>query len=215
MKDFWQVKKLSSSEEKNFYSICNNFYKDKTYKRVQLFFTNLERFDTEENINGIQISKIFELLDQVDWEYISKGTPVRFHGDLHFENILINKNSDQPFTLLDWRQDFGGNMKYGDIYYDFAKLNHGLIISHQIIDDHLFNIETKLDHIKFDFHRTQSLIDCEKYFENWITDQGHDYKKVQIMTALIFLNIAALHHYPYNKLLFYLGKSMLNKQIEQ
>lgn len=213
MKDFWQVKKLSSFEEKKFYSICNNFYKDKTYKRVQLFFTNLERFDTEENINGVQTPKIFELLDHVDWKYISKGIPVRFHGDLHFENILINKNLDQPFTLLDWRQDFCGNMEYGDIYYDLAKLNHGLIISHQIIDDNLFNVETNLDHIKFDFHRTQNLIDCEKYFENWINDQKYDYKKVQIMTALIFLNIAALHHYPYNKLLFYLGKSMLNKNI--
>ena len=126
---------------------------------------------------------------------------------------MINKNSDQPFTLLDWRQDFGGNMEHGDIYYDFAKLNHGLIISHQIIDDNLFNIETNLDHIKFDFHRTQNLIDCEKYFENWINDQKYDFKKVQIMTALIFLNIAALHHYPYNKLLFYLGKSMLSKYL--
>ena len=53
-------------------------------------------------------------------------------------NILINKNSDQPFTLLDWRQDFGGNMEYGDIYYDLAKLNHGFIISHKIIDEKLF-----------------------------------------------------------------------------
>ena len=56
-------------------------------------------------------------------------------------------------------------------------------------------------------------IDCEKYFENWINDQKYDFKKVQIMTALIFLNIAALHHYPYNKLLFYLGKSMLSKYL--
>lgn len=213
MKDFWQLKTLTSKEEKSFYSICDNFYKDKTYKRVQLFFTSLERFDTDENINGVQVPKIFQLLEKVDWMYISKGIPVRFHGDLHFENILINKNSDQPFTLLDWRQDFGGNLEYGDLYYDFAKLNHGLIISHQIIDKNLFNIETNLDHIKYDFHRTQNLIDCEKYFENWVVEQGYDYKKVQIMTALIFLNIAALHHYPYNKLLFYLGKSMLNKYL--
>ena len=24
--------------------------------------------------------------------------------------------------LLDWRQDFGGKIEYGDIYYDLAKL---------------------------------------------------------------------------------------------
>lgn len=213
MKGFWQSKELSTNQEKEFYKTCNGFYKEKTYKRVQLFFTSLERFDTEEIINGVQTPKIFELLDKVDWNFISKGIPVRFHGDLHFENILINNNSDQPFTLLDWRQDFGGNMDYGDIYYDFAKLNHGFIISHQIIDQNQFQVETNLDNIKYDFHRTQNLIDCEKYFMEWIQEFGYDYNKVQIMTALIFLNIVALHHYPYNKLLFYLGKSMLNKHI--
>ena len=31
------------------------------------------------------------------------------------------------------------------------------------------------------------------------------------MTAIIYLNIAALHHYPYSLLLFYLGKNILNE----
>ena len=95
MKGFWQSKELSTNQEKEFYKTCNGFYKEKTYKRVQLFFTSLERFDTEEIINGVQTPKIFELLDKVDWNFISKGIPVRFHGDLHFENILINLNNDQ------------------------------------------------------------------------------------------------------------------------
>jgi NDP-sugar pyrophosphorylase family protein len=213
IEEFWQKKELNTAQEKDFFSTCDIFYKEKTYKRVKLFFTELERFDVEENINGIQTPKIFDLLDIVDWTSLSKGIPVRFHGDLHFENILINKNSDQPFTLLDWRQDFGGNMEYGDIYYDLAKLNHGFIISHKIIDEELFNVETNLDHIKYDFHRTQNLIDCEKYFKDWVIEKGFNYSKVELLTSLIFLNIAVLHHYPYNKLLFYLGKSMLYKYL--
>ena len=44
--------------------------------------------------------------------------PVNFHGDLHFENIIANKNK---FTLLDWREDFSGLKNYGDLYYDLAK----------------------------------------------------------------------------------------------
>lgn len=213
IEEFWHQKELNKTQEKDFFSICDKFYREKTHKRVKLFFTELERFDVEENINGIHTPKVFDLLDKVNWVSLSEGIPVRFHGDLHFENILINKNSDQPFSLLDWRQDFGGNMEYGDIYYDLAKLNHGFIISHKIIDEELFNIETNLDHIKFDFHRTQNLIECEKYFKEWVLKKGFDYSKVEILTALIFLNIAALHHYPYNKLLFYLGKSMLNKYL--
>lgn len=213
LKDFWVEKNLTKQQKSNFYSTCYDFYKEKTYKRVQMFFTSLERFDIEENINGILTPKIFDLLDQVDWNLISNGSPVRFHGDLHFENILINHKSDQPFTLLDWRQDFGGNLDHGDIYYDLAKLNHGLIISHNIIDRGLFEIETNLNQIKYDFNRTQNLVECESYFKKWIQSNGFDYEKVKTMTALIYLNIAALHHYPYNKLLFYLGKLMLHKQL--
>jgi len=40
---------------------------------------------------------------------------------------------------------------------------------------------------------------------------GH--KKVRVLTALVYLNIAALHHSPYNQLLFALGKTMLSHEI--
>ena len=33
------------------------------------------------------------------------------------------------------------------------------------------------------------------------------------MTALIFLNIASLHHYPYSKYLYYLGKEILSEKL--
>ena len=211
MNNFWIEKNITPGKTESFNETCLNFYKNKTYDRVKLFFMELERFDIEENINGIQTPKIFNLLDKINWEKISNGLPVRFHGDLHFENILINKDNNSSFTLLDWRQDFGGEMEYGDIYYDFAKLNHGFIISHEIIEQNLFSINTNLDQISYDFHRKQNLIECENYFKKWIIENGYDYERVELLTALIFLNIAALHHYPYNKLLFYLGKSMLNE----
>lgn len=34
-------------------------------------------------------------------------------------------------------------------------------------------------------------------------------QKVEILTAIIFLNIAGLHHYPYSIFLYYLGKLTL------
>lgn len=114
---------------------------------------------------------------------------------------------------MDWRQDFDGNIDYGDIYYDFAKINHGLIISHGLIEKNLFEVNDNMGIINFDFNRTQNLLDCEEYFYTWLKDNNYDVKKVKIMTSLIFLNIACLHHYPYNKLLFYLGKTMLLKNL--
>ncbi|MCC6933568.1 MAG: hypothetical protein IT292_09975 [Deltaproteobacteria bacterium] len=74
----------------NFQSSCLKFYRDKTYQRVKRFFTRYERIDAEEIINGVHVPMISTILDSLDWEYIAKGSPVRFHGDLHFENILVN-----------------------------------------------------------------------------------------------------------------------------
>jgi hypothetical protein len=46
----------------------------------------------------------------------------------------------------------------------------------------------------------------------WLGEAGYDKRKVWTLTALIYLNIAALHHHPYSLLLYALGKSMLTQQ---
>jgi len=214
MKGFWDKKQLNELQKNEFKSICMNFYKDKTYKRVKQYFNRFEQIDSEEIINGKVIPKVSVLLDKVDWEYVSDGLPVRFHGDLHFENILINESGNTPFTLLDWRQDFGGIIEYGDIYYDFAKLLHGLIISHELINQNLFTVNHKLNRIDYDFLRKQSLIDCQNVLADYVKVNNFDLHKVELLTSLIFLNIAPLHHYPYTSLLFYLGKSMLFENLK-
>ena len=155
------------------------------------------------------------MLSKVDWDNISDGIHVRFHGDLHFENILMNETIDGlPFSLLDWRQNFNGEYEYGDIYYDFAKLYHGLIISHDFINQNFYNYTREMNYVYFDFHRKNTNMDCERILQSYVIKNGYDWKKVKIMTALIFLNIAGLHHYPYCHLLYYLGKSMLSEELK-
>lgn len=70
------------------------------------------------------------------------------------------------------------------------------------------------DSIRFDFNRKQILVQCEKSFEKWIISNGYDIKKVKVLTALVYLNIAALHHHPYGLLLYALGKSMLFENLQ-
>ena len=41
-----------------------------------------------------------------------------------------------------------------------------------------------------------------------IKSKNYDLNKVKILSALIYLNIAPLHGYPYNEFLFYYGKSL-------
>jgi thiamine kinase-like enzyme len=205
---FWEPHVLSGEELKNFETRCLRFYKDKTEDRIAKFYRDFERQDNGHVINGFSMPTLEALCNAIDWSWLSQGLPTRFHGDFHPENILWSP-SDKTFTYLDWRQDFAGDLVAGDIYYDFAKLLHGLIISHEIIARDLYSVEWKDNNITFDFNRKQMLVECESEFHQWLDAHHYDRKKVRILTALIFLNIAALHHYPYCLLLFALGKSML------
>ena len=204
-KEFWQIKDLSEQETREFRSRCMAFYKKKTEERINLFYLTFNIQDVAEHINGVWIPKMQDILNLIDWNWLAKGIPGNFHGDLHFENILYSQGNKR-FYFLDWRQDFGGNLAYGDVYYDIAKLNHGLIINHELISKDLFKVEHSDHRITYNFLRKQILVECEDYLQKFVIKNGYDYKKVQVLTALIFLNIAALHHHPYSKLLYYLGK---------
>jgi CTP:phosphocholine cytidylyltransferase-like protein len=210
---FWSLKKLVEEDLRLFHQTCLRFYKEKTYERITLFYKNFEKSDGREKINGVGVPLMKDLLDEIDWDSLSNGLPGRFHGDFHFENILWDESS-QKFTFLDWRQDFGGDLHTGDIYYDFAKLQHGLIINHEIIANNLYWVEWGVQDITFNFHRKQILVECEQEFYKWLESEGYDVKKVRMLTALIYLNIAALHHQPYSLLLYALGKSMLNHELK-
>jgi len=213
-KSFWVKKTLNPVETQNFHGSCERFYHDKTIERVALFYKNFSQRDGTESINGQIMPKLDTLLNSADWGWLSDGLPGRFHGDFHFENILWNE-IDQRFVFLDWRQDFGGDLGIGDIYYDFAKLLHGLIISHELITKNFYSVTWRSGEITYDFHRKQILVECEQRFGAWIEAEGYDKKKVWTLTALIFLNIAALHHNPYSLLLFALGKVMLKNELDK
>ena len=213
-REFWNTEKLASEAQQKFQQICLRFYRDKTDERIQLFYERYKKSDGTESINGEPMPTLRELLNYIDWSWMSDGLPGRFHGDFHFENILYS-NENNHFTFLDWRQDFGGPLTTGDIYYDLAKLMHGLIISHELISKDLFRVERKEDNIRYDFHRKQILVECERAFNDWLIHEGYDLKKVRVLTALVYLNIAALHHYPYCLLLYALGKRMLKVELEK
>ena len=104
-------------------------------------------------------------------------------------------------------------MEYGDIYYDLAKLLHGLIVSHEEIVKKRFSIEWNNNVILFKLNRKQILEKCEVRLNQWCIKNHFSLKKIRILTGLIYLNIAALHHYPYSLLLYALGKSMLKKEL--
>lgn len=187
---------------------CVSFYKDKTYERVNQFHSTFEVMDRREIINGRVVPTTMNLLDKIDWDKLCDTyVAAPFHGDFHNENILITPNGSP--ILLDWRQNFGGDIQYGDVYYDFAKFHHGLIVSHEMVKKNFFSIKYSNGEIAIDILRPNKLVEVEAAFMSWLEMNEYDVQKVKTLTALIFLNIAALHEYPYSLFLYYLGRYML------
>ena len=117
--------------KKNISLLCKKFYKTKTSERIIQFLNkyNLKK-DRNYIINGTLTPPIDVLLNNIPWRKIFKGVPSRIHGDLQFDNIIFNK---KDFFLIDWREDFAGNLRYGDLYYDLAKMYGGIEMNYDII----------------------------------------------------------------------------------
>ncbi len=163
--------------------------------------------DKIEIINGKKIPSIYKILPKVNWEALSNGIPVNFHGDLQPENIIVTKNNQ--FKLIDWRTDFSG-LKYGDLYYDFSKLNHMLTINtRKVLDGKISVLYKNNIEVKYSFQTKNKLLKFQKILYQFITKNNFDIKKVKILTALIYLNISKFYDNPYSELLFYHGKKQL------
>ena len=210
-KKFWIRKQLNKTKYEEFLQRCNNFYYEKSLSRINYLYEKNNLTDNNELINNTKVQKISYIFKKIDWKKLNSGSPVNFHGDLHFENIIKN---NKKFTLLDWREDFDGILDYGDIYYDLAKLNHGLIIDHNIIKNSNFDVVKQKNKINIKYHQSKTNKSCQKILFNFIKKEKLSLYKVQILTGLIFLNISGLHHFPYSIFLYYLGKLHLHNSIK-
>lgn len=192
----------------------SEFYKEKTILRVQDYLKRFEKDDMPLKINSLHCPKITELISSIDWEeFIQDSIISQFHGDFHSENILYTEDN---FKLIDWRQDFGElGKKYGDVYYDLAKFLHGLMVSHEIIanDGYSINYLGK-DEVLISFDQKFSNVQAIDVFYGWCKENSYSIDKIKLITALIYLNISSLHHYPYSDLLFLLGKYMLTQTLQ-
>ena len=208
LENLWELKSLDNKLEKDFQNNCYEFYKDKTYERYDLFLSQYPDGDKEVIINNNKKIDPYDLLKKIDWNKLSQGLPSNIHGDLHFENILLNEDK---FTLLDWRQSFNNLIDYGDIYYDFGKLLHGIVISHSQVLKGNYKISESENKINVEIEINSNYSNLVNVFTKWLKDNNYDVDKVNIMCSLILINIAPLHHHPYSRFLFYFGLLNLDK----
>ena len=193
-----------------FMSRCKNFYITKTKQRIQQYLISNSLYDRSEKINNVEVPSCEDLLNMINWENMCLTEPVNFHGDFILDNILYK---DGFFMLLDWRQDFGGEIIGGDKYYDLSKLNHNLTINHEMLHNNYYFINKTKDNTCCDIFRSQNMVQCQQTLINVLEQKGIDTNKVKILTSIIWLNMAPLHVYPLNNFLFYFGKYNLWREI--
>ena len=195
-----------------FKSDCFDFYVTKTNKRIEEFFKKKSVKDKQDIINGEIIPKVSDLLASIDVDTLCSDEPTGFHGDFILDNIIMT--GQDAFKLIDWRQDFAGNLDAGDKYYDLAKLSHNLVVNHELIDNNHFQIEIDEDgSIRLNIHRLQTLVECEQLYFEHLKKQNINIKKVLLLRSIIWLNMSPLHHHPFDLFLYYFGKYQLAKAI--
>ena len=197
---------LNPEQKTQFKQHCKEFYYNKTLNRLDNYYQIRPVQDREHLINGLAVPKLSDLLKEVDWEKLSEGIPTLFHGDFQPENIICN---EEQFTFIDWRQDFNGELEFGDLYYDFAKLHHALILNANMIRNNEYMVKREGGYVEFELNIKSNLLEFLFVFEKYIKEKGYDIIKVKTLSALMYLNIAPLHHTPYSELLYFLGKRFL------
>ena len=190
----------------NYLKCCTNFYKTKTYDRIK----KIPFLDKEKNVvNGIKIGSIYELLDKIDFSSIATSTFTKFHGDFILDNII--KKGENNYCLLDWRHEFDTELNYGDLYYDLAKLRHNIILNHSNILNNLYSVDTTSDEITsdevyIDLKCNYILVKQLEEYNQFIKKYDYNLKKIEILTAIIWLNMAPLYDGKFRDFLFYFGK---------
>ena len=186
------------------------FYKSKTFDRLSAYLEKYPEDSEISSVNDIFGSTVWSQIGSIDWNELAAPALARVHGDLHTENV-VHDHDTKNFIFVDWRQSIAGSLgPLGDINYDLAKILHGLIVDHATIGKGKFSVQDT------DFKTTRIKIEIPENkavwlgkFSNFMVDNNIDSSRVWLLTGLIFINIAPLHHEGYDRFLFRLGLLIL------
>jgi len=207
--NLWEKTPGSMPEE--FDSVVDYFYSTKSNLRLAEFTESRSIKDEKNKINGIEVPSATQLIMDSKKSLTSEIKVGRFHGDFILDNILISK---EGFKLIDWRQDFGGSIEYADIYYDLAKLNHSLHINHSLVLEGHYFVSTQNNEVECGILRKDIHIEMQEHLKFFIESKNLSWKKVQVLTGLIWINMSPLHHNPFDKFLYYYGRYHLWKALD-
>ena len=101
------------------------------------------------------------------------------------------------------------------MYYDLAKLNGGMIISYKDIKHDLFSYKEISNHnVIVEYSPAEDLMDARRVYEEFLKEKGFRKEKISIITGLIFLNMAPMHNFPFDRFIYNFGKLFLYNALE-
>lgn len=208
LKEFWFARPTEPVMADS-HAAYDAFYRVKTLSRMDSLADLEPQVIAAVNIQGVNVPTWDQQTSQIPWGTISQPLWGRVHGDLHPENMV--QSPDGTLTLVDWRQDLAGSLSaFGDVYYDLGKLAHGLRVDHGTV--HRGGYEVQVESGRGTFHITSVPTKVAWYeaLRRFVVQQGWSWTRVQLVEALIYLNIAALHEpSEYRQLLGLQGRWML------
>jgi len=208
-RDVWPT---TTADAGRMHSLCEAFYRRKTEERLQAFATKYPDHRAPATLNGNTVAGLEQILGAVPWDQMFGGVSAFIHGDLQFDNILYNERTNS-FTLLDWRQDFAGEIAYGDLYYDLAKLLGGLRLNYDLVKQGLFRVERHEEDLFVDFAVHSTCRTYARMLREFIEAKGLDFHRVRLIQGLIYLNMSPLHHPPFDVALHALGARLLTTEL--
>jgi len=202
----WLQNKLWSPQNLNIEENLLQFYKNKTQSRIELLGSKKDLMSyNPKNINGIEVQPWEHYFKNINWDLlIQRNQPSFIHGDLQFDNIIYDSNTNE-FVLIDWRYDFSGLKLVGDLYYDFGKMLGGIYVNYQDIKKGKFKFNCENSKVEFELPLVNEKKELISILESYIDTIGLDITKVRELVPLIFWNMAPLHKEPFSNLCWSLG----------
>jgi thiamine kinase-like enzyme len=190
-------------------ALCVDFYREKTAQRLAAYKKKYPDIAEARTVNGKSVNSIDKLLEKLPASLIA-GLPVFIHGDLQFDNIITD---GENFTLIDWRQDFAGETAFGDWYYDLAKLLGGIYLNYDYIKQGFMRFDQQEDVVWMDFAMREQAHAYARQLRVFVENEELDFKRVEILRGLIYLNMSPLHHTPFDRLLYALAQVTLTEAL--
>ena len=204
-KYFWTHGDTSQKQKDQF---LEEFYYIKTIKRFYL----LKKKVRESNQILPDIKFLDANLKTLPWEELKLEETHFIHGDLQFDNIIFDPQSNL-FTLIDWRDQFSGLLDIGDIYYDLAKMKGGIILNYYLIKKGCFQFYQNDSNIWYHLPKYRFKEDALSIFNQFIDKYRFNHRKINLLVGIIYLNMAPLHHPPFDLILIKEAAHLLRKLI--